>query len=247
MSDTKLIALAKRFGELSEAESRMLESVATGKEAFCGESNDRDHPSNHAGFSEPASAAAPWRKDREIRAEVIRWLCTSEDTKKLLDPSGIQVFGARIVNPLNLDYVKIPVPIALKHCRLIKPASFHASTLKALDMEGSWTQALDIASATVNDYLALSGGFHAEGQVDLSRTRIAHDLNLSSAFVTNPSGYAIRGDGCSVGGYVFLIPDPSMEKGRFSFCAIGTVLLTGAAIGGDLDCTGAQFHNHGKE
>jgi hypothetical protein len=244
MSDIDLTSLAGKFGPLSRAESRMLHAAATEGIAFGGGSEDPSDPSNDPRFSQtgdPAKVVSPWGSDRDIRAELIRWLFVNEAAKKLLDPSGIRVLGARVVGDLNLASVNVPVPISLNRCRILRPASFHSSQLESLDMEGCWTKDLDIASATVRDSLALSGGFHADGQVDLSRTRIAHDLNLSGAFVMNPSGYAIRGDGFSVGGYVFLIP--GLTSG---FHADGTVLLTGATIGGDLDCTGAEFHSPGR-
>src|SRR5580658_8066755 len=89
----KLKALARaEFGELSDAEKRMLDSAATGSEAMCGPFEDRDHPSYAPEFSEtgsPKDSVERWDKNREIRAEAIRWLCTDEDAKKLIDPSGI--------------------------------------------------------------------------------------------------------------------------------------------------------------
>jgi hypothetical protein len=250
-SATKLKALARdEFGEPSEAESRMLDAAATRGMAFCGEYSDLDHPSNAPAFSETGSPAAPlepWGKDREIRAEVIRWLCAAEDAKKLLDPSGIHVIGARIVKPLNMTSLHIPVPIAFRHCRILEPATFEACELESVDMEGTWTRDLNFSFATVKHSLMLYRNFRADGQLDLRRIHIAQDLRLESALLLNPSGFALRGDGSNIGGYAFLrVETFAPKKPTTTFGAVGTVSFLNAIINADLDCGGAQFHNPGK-
>jgi hypothetical protein len=63
-----LEALAQRFGKLSEAEKRLLHSAPKGQLAMCGPNFDGKDPAN-----DPSNADG-WGNDREIRAEVIRWL-----------------------------------------------------------------------------------------------------------------------------------------------------------------------------
>lgn len=92
----------------------------------------------------------------------------------------------------------------------------------------------------VNDNVLLSAGFTAHGAgergaVRLTAARIGVQLECSGAVLTNSCGPALRGERFRVGGDVFL---------RAGFTADGnselsTVWLTGAHIGGQLDCSGA--------
>ncbi|MGH4011953.1 MAG: hypothetical protein ACRDTH_27970, partial [Pseudonocardiaceae bacterium] len=86
----------------------------------------------------------------------------------------------------------------------------------------------------------LRAGFTAEGAdkrgaVQLAGTRIGIQLDCSGATITNSCGPALHGERFYVGGDVFL---------RAGFTAdgngeLGSVRLTGAHIGGQLDCSGA--------
>lgn len=91
----------------------------------------------------------------------------------------------------------------------------------------------------------LSGGFTADGAGELGTVRLAEariegHLDCSGATIRNSSGPALRaGSGLQVAGRVFL---------REGFTAhgaseLGTVRLTGAHIGGHLDCSGATIAN----
>ena len=49
--------------------------------------------------------AAEWGHQREIRAELIRWLCVDPNAITLIEPEGVCVArGASVVGSLNLDY-----------------------------------------------------------------------------------------------------------------------------------------------
>jgi hypothetical protein len=237
-------------GKLTKAELQMLRAASTDEAGFCGPIKVKDDPSNAPDFSEtgsPEHSVEPWDKDREVHAKVIRWLCTSEDAKKLLDPLGIEVIGARIVGILDLASVKVPVPIELTQCRLMENATFRGSELEALDMSSCWTKDVTLTFAAVKHSVVLHGDFHVEGMLELAQTHIAHDLDLSGALVTNPSGHAIQGGGLHVGGSVFLRPHEVRENGpTFNFRAEGIVALIGASIAGDLDLGGAVFYNPEK-
>jgi hypothetical protein len=247
-ADTTLRSLARQaFGELYQAELRMLHAAATEDEAFCGPNKHLAHPSNNPQFSVTGSTADSverWGKDREIRAELIRWLFTSE-AAKLLDPSGIWVTGARIVGTLHLAAVIVPVPLLLRCCRLMNVADFEGCQLNSLDLYQNWTRDLQFHFATVLHSLRL-GRVHVEGRVNLSRTRIAQDLDLASALVTNPTGVAIQAEGLSVGGYAFLGEETVMQGDPRSFRAEGRVSMLNTTIGADLDFTGAQLSNPGS-
>jgi hypothetical protein len=74
-----LEALARaRFGDLSQAELKLLRAAPKGEMAWCGPSAKNDDPAN-----DPAKADE-WAHEREIRADLIRWLCVD----RLAGPAG---------------------------------------------------------------------------------------------------------------------------------------------------------------
>ncbi|HTB12923.1 MAG TPA: hypothetical protein VK752_15180 [Bryobacteraceae bacterium] len=248
-AETKLKALAREFfGEPTEAESRMLRAAVANEEAFCGPINIATDVSNAPEFSESGSDAdsvQPWDKKRNIRAEMIRWLCTNKDAKKLLDPFGIVVCGAGIINVVQFSGVTVPVPLVWRQCRLLETAVFQDGEIKTLDLSGSWIRDLNLSGAKVQHSVTLRYGFRAEGIVDLTRTEISDDLDLGGAAVVNPSAEAVRGSGLRVGSNVLL--RAGGENGDIAgFRAEGSTGLIGAVIGGDLDCDGGEFINPGK-
>src|SRR5947209_26247 len=98
-----LLELARaRFGDLSKAETKLLEAAPQGKFALCGPNYDWDDPAN-----DPAKAGE-WGAEREVRADLIRWTCVNQTAREQVDPKGIQVFGAKVVGKLDLSYAAVP-------------------------------------------------------------------------------------------------------------------------------------------
>ena len=95
-----------------------------------------------------------------------------------------------------------------------------------------------------NVFLGMQPGttnrFHATGEVRLSGARIGNDLNCSGARFENRQGHAFRAEHAQIDGNVFLGMQPGTTN---RFHATGEVRLSGARIGGDLDCTGGLFEN----
>src|SRR5260370_217223 len=69
----------------------------------------------------PASAAdnnrgkaRQWGPERQIRAQVIRWLCVDRLARDQVDPSaGIAVHAAKVVGNLTLSFVTVPFALQL--------------------------------------------------------------------------------------------------------------------------------------
>ena len=223
-----------RFGELSQAEVRLLAAIPNGQLAVCGSNMSDADPAN-----DPANSGT-WAADRDIRADLIRWLCVDRIAREFVDPMGIRAYGARIPGAIDLSGVTVPFGLTLWHCSM-DHASLHSTEIPLLDLQGTWLQSLFADAVTVKGAVYLRNGFRTEGQVRLLGATIGGDLDCSNAAVENPpqadvpgSGIAVNADRAVVKGAVFL---------RDGFRAQGDVRLLGANIGGDLDCSNATFAN----
>src|SRR5690348_10462596 len=102
-----------RFADLplTTAELALLRAAIIGELAVCSSNLRLDDPANNP------SNAEKWDADRSIRAELIRWLCVYKEAAQIVDPRGLQIFGAVIPDVLNLSFAAVPFPIMLAHCR----------------------------------------------------------------------------------------------------------------------------------
>jgi sRNA-binding regulator protein Hfq len=226
-----LVAHARAcFGDLSAAETKLFETAPKGEFVVCGPNNNWNDPANY-----PANVGE-WGADREIRAELIRWLCVDHTARERVDPKGIQAYGARVVGKLDLSYITIPFGLALRRCRLMEDTELYSADLVQLDLQGSWVLSFNADHINVKSGVFLRNGFRAEGEVRLAGAQLGH-LDCDNSVFTNPSKVALHADGINVKGDVFL---------RNGFRAEGEVRLPGAKIEGDLGCEGGVFANASK-
>ena len=80
----------ERFAPLSEAESKMLRAAIAGDFAWCGPSQKNDDPHNDP------SSPEEWGPERELRAEVLRWLCVDKAAEVNVDWRGVAAYGAKV-------------------------------------------------------------------------------------------------------------------------------------------------------
>src|SRR5258708_34608881 len=78
----------RRFGKLSEAEGRLIRAAPKGEVTMCGPNFDATDPAN-----DPAKADHGWGREREIRAEVICWLCLDPEASKRVAPHGVRSYA----------------------------------------------------------------------------------------------------------------------------------------------------------
>jgi hypothetical protein len=228
-----LVALAKaRFAPLTQAELKVLRAAPKGEMAWCGPSAKDDDPAN-----DPARADE-WAHEREIRADLIRWLCVDREAASAIDPKGVRVHAARITGALDLSFVSVPFPLRPRHCRFTDDANLTSVDLAALNLAGSRVLSVTADRANVKGSVFLRDGFSAEGEVRLLGAQIGGDLDCSGGTFKNPGGNALHADRADVKGSVFLSD---------GFSAEGEVRLLGAQIGGDLTCSGGTFKNPGKD
>jgi hypothetical protein len=214
-----------RFGELSQAELKVLRAAPHGEWAVCGSGDPGDATCNPAHADE-------WGPDRQIRAEVIRWLCVDGEARSRVDRRGIRVLAAKIVGELDLSFVSVPFPIGLLHCRLTHDADLTSVEIPALVLAGTWVRSLSADCATVEGSVFLRGGFTAEGVVRLLGAQIGSDLDCDGGTFKNPEGKALGAADATVKGDVYF---------GEGFTAQGEVWLVGTQIRGQLACSGGSF------
>lgn len=122
----KLIDLAKaKFGDLTEAETKLFEETPIGKFADCSASDEKEN--------DPANAAN-WPKARTIRAECIEWLCTNSEASKRVTHKGLWVEGARIDGEIDLQFAKISFPLYFGRCRFSDVICIDYAKIPALSL-----------------------------------------------------------------------------------------------------------------
>lgn len=194
------------------------------------------------------SNSANWGPDREIRAELIRWLCLGEEISKAVDFSGLRIYAAKIVGKLDLSFGNVPFPLNLRRCRFAPSAGDqhddqHVSadlsyvTLPGLYLDGSFTEDLKLDGTQIKGDVFLGEGFHSAGQVSLSEANIGGSLSCrSGSFVgrrdprTNESAPVLRANRARVG-----------NLNLRNVSADGDVRLTGIQVAEHLDCTKGKF------
>jgi hypothetical protein len=105
-----------RFADLSAAEEKIVRGAPEGDVADCKDLGGDDYLQNFDGTPKPLGEG--WPEMRNVRAELIRWLCTDREARELVDPKGVRIQSARIVGDLNLSFANFSFPLVLLCCRL---------------------------------------------------------------------------------------------------------------------------------
>jgi hypothetical protein len=164
-------------------------------------------PNDNSDVPTSDAAARRWGHDREIRAALIRWLCTDADARALIDPRGIRLFGARIVGELNLNFVEVPFLLALRRCRIPQQLSCVGANIRELDVDGSWTGPINLDRLVTTNNVWLDAGLRVEGGVSLVSAKIGVDLICAhgSQFIKK-DGTAFYADFITVGRRLGALP-----------------------------------------
>jgi len=243
-ADADLVALARgKFSNLTTAELALLKFVGSDSSepegfAVAGPSANPDDPTN-----DPAHADR-WGKGREVRAELIRWLCVDSRAKALIDPQGIRLLGARITGGLNLSYVSVPFPIAMHKCLIADRLMLNSVQIPALDLAGSHTGPIVASGMHAGELLMVGPGFEASGEVNLDNSKISGALSFfaghfrgsesSLNYLSVKQNLAISVTYSQIGGQVILC---------CGFEADGAVFVGGSTIAGDMYSGNARFIN----
>ncbi len=166
----------------------------------------------------------------EVRAEVIRWLLTDNQSVASITPAGLKVVGARIVGQLNFKHMRIRQPLTFANCvisdgvdltlaEVLGPLSFEGS-----DIDGSCKEAIKAEGIAVNGNFVLDRS-KVKGTVTLRGGRIAGSLRCRGATLECGQGEALQANGIEVHGSLLF------DEG---FCCCGEIGLVGARIGGSV-------------
>src|SRR5258707_61177 len=209
--------VTNRFGKLSLAEERLIDAAANGETADCtGLSGD----------------------DKNIRGDLLSWLCTNPQATAQLTYHGVGVVGAVIEKEFNLEWAKIEFPIRAWNCVFRDAFNLNNSHMSFLSLAGSSVKELDANTAHFEGSVHLRNGFKAEGGVDLVTARIDGNLECGGGrFFGTGENLALNANSVEVKGIVLL---------NNGFKAEGGVDLTSAAIEGNFECNGGQFIGNDK-
>jgi hypothetical protein len=251
------LALAK-FHSLTRAERALLEfadksNIGRANFAMAGTSAAPLDPSN-----DPKNAAA-WPHDRDIRAQLIRWMAVDNEATLQVDPNGVRVVGARIVGGLDLDHVRVPFAMTLERCSIPDAMSLVSSEFPSLDLSGSYTGPiegenlithgdLNFGSAALNQGAELNQGeFSASGFVNLQFAKIEGLASFSGGHFrysesnpwwTKPLRMALSLSNSEIKADVGL---------SLGFESDGCVFMPESVIGGDVNGYGGRFINPGND
>jgi hypothetical protein len=174
-------------------------------------------------------------EERVVSPDVIRRLCVGPEAKDV-DPRGIRIKGAHIVEPLDLSFCTVPHPLRFEETTFDATPDLSGARLPALFIEGCSLPGLR-ADGMRTDVLGL-GSSEMLGEVRLPGARITPSSPARGRRLTNEGGDALSADEAEITGDAFFSD---------GFSATGEVRLLGARIGGQLNCSGATLTNEGGD
>jgi hypothetical protein len=200
--------LERQFGKLSIAEERLASAAANGKTADCTDlSGDQ----------------------KNVKADLLVWLCTDVQATGQLTFRGISITGAEIVGQIDLKWAKIAFPITASKSVFRYDVDLANSDIAFLSLADSRVRRLDATEAHIAGSLNLERSIITDG-VELRSAKIGGYLDCEGAQLTgNP---ALDANSATIEGSVFL---------RDDFKADGGVTLIATKVGVNLVCDGGTF------
>jgi hypothetical protein len=240
---------ASRFQNLTVAERRLFEYADVsnqhrGEFSVGGTSAEPKDPSN-----DPARSAS-WPIQRNIRAELIRWLLVDRTAIGRVDPKGISALGARIVGNLDLSHVHAERTITLVRCRL-DAVNLNLAEIESLDLSGSYATSVHADHVVAHGSMLLGwdgtdrgGDFHCSGKVYMPGAREDGELCFGGGRFQHPDADP---EYWKASKKVAIDASNSEVKDDLTVCcdfeARGAVDLDNATIGKSLNGIGGRFIN----
>jgi hypothetical protein len=192
------------------------------------------------------AAMRSWGETRAIRATVIRDILRGRLAPDP-DPRGLRLRGARITGRLDLENLSTDVSFELEDCLLEEGIVARDARLAWVGLTGCQIEhpaepPLDADRVTCSA-LDLTGariiGHAGRGAVNLRGGHIGGQLSCDGAELSNDSGPALSADALQVDQDMSL-SDVFTATGSGGH---GAVRMSGARIGGQLNCDGAKLRN----
>ena len=117
------------------------------------------------------------------------------------DEAGVRIHGAWIRGDLNLDGIECVTGLRLTRCRLDRPLTLRAASLRWLVLEecvlsAVWADQATVGTLTIKNSL-VSGRYAEGGGLRLAGTRVTADLRLTGTRVDSPAGLGRAPSSCA--------------------------------------------------
>ncbi|MCL6285313.1 hypothetical protein M3P21_17425 [Ruegeria sp. 2012CJ41-6] len=207
---------------LTPAERQLIAACAAGEECILGD-----------GTLPPEGDPSP---ERELRAEVLRYLILGGCDANPVRGWGVMVKGAHATGELDFSFALTKGLVSLVSCRFQSSISAIQSRIEALHLAGSVLRGLNAHGAKIEGHLFLRDT-EIIGEVFLSEANVNGQFDCAGARFHPNNAVALNAHGLRAGSDVILR----------HIVATGEVSLTDAKIAGQLACRGARFQpNDGR-
>lgn len=180
----------------------------------------------------PPEELAP---DREVRADLLRFLILGGDEGHRLHEKGLRLSGAQVTGVLDLEGCRIPRDIGLKDCRFDATPVLRSAIIDNLFLDGSVLPGLRADGLEARGGLTLRGATIA-GEVRLMRLRLGGNIEADGSTITVRDGLAIDADGLEARGSILL--RGASVRGGINF--------SGVRLGADVNLAGARIERPGE-
>lgn len=164
--------------------------------------------------------------DCEIKSDLLRFLITGGDKAAGLHDMGVDLEGAYITRALKLDFAVARGITSMIACYFVEKIHAHATEFQHLNLDQSYlSHGIFAQGARVAQDVFLRKA-QSDGKLDFNSGKIGGSFTLLEAKLTPKAGPALDAERISV-------------KGSFSLRETqitGTATLSGAKIGGQLNC-----------
>lgn len=174
-----------------------------------------------------------------VRAEVLRFLALGGDETAPVHENGIDLTGAWVVGPFDLESAPHVVSLSFKRCRFDEPMVLRNASLSGnLQLTGTYVPELRGDGVTCRGDLLLNHGFVCSSGLWFMGATVYGDVELSGAtlrealYQHKAETAALRFNGGHVHGNVYL---------RDKFASLGTVYLSGLHVSQNIEIDDAMF------
>ena len=182
------------------------------------------------------------KKERTIRAGLVRFLALGGDDLTPVHERGVRVQGAIIDGAIDLESCDIKNDVILRNCKLTDALTLRGARVRTIGLDGSNCQGISADRVEVAGNLHLRDGFIAEKLVRILGGKITGNLDCNGGRFEgrDNDGDAFNCNGLEIGGYLFL---------RKAVVIRGGLQMLGANIGRNLECDDVQLQgrsNNGR-